>query len=188
MVYILFADGFEDIEAVALVDILRRAGIDLTTVGVTGQRVTSSHGLTVEADAVLDEIDADTLDMLILPGGPGVDNLRSNPKVLTLIRDAARKDKLIGAICAAPGLLAEQGLLAGRRAVCFPSCEQTLTRHGAHIESDRQVTHDRNIVTAKAAGSAIEFALKLVAMLRGWPVSESVRAAIHYEHMDRALT
>ena len=188
MVYLLLADGFEDLEAVAPIDILRRAGIPLTTVGVTGRRVTSKHGLTVEADTTLDGTGADDLDMLVLPGGPGAETLRTDPRVLALLQAAARDGRIIGAICAAPGILAEQGLLTGRRAVCFPSCEETLIEYGAHIERDKQVTHDRNLVTARAAGSSIEFALKLVAMLRGWPASESVRAAIHYEYTDRALT
>ena len=188
MVYVLLADGFEDIEAVAPIDILRRAGVPLTTVGVTGLRVISSHGLVIETDETLDQVDAAKLDMLVLPGGPGTDNLKASPGVLSLLQTAARDGKLIGAICAAPGILAELGLLNGRRAVCFPTVEETLILHGAHIEKDRQVTHDRNLVTARSAGSAIEFALKLVAMLCGWPASETVRAAIHYEHGGKALT
>ena len=188
MVYLLLADGFEDIEAVAPIDILRRAGIPLTTVGVTGRRVTSKHQLVVEADAAPEEIDASDLEMLVLPGGPGVEHLKAAPQVISLIQKAAREGKLIGAICAAPGLLAKLGLLDGWRAVCFPSCEELLIQHGAHIERDRQVVQDRNLVTAKAAGAAIGFALKLVSMLRGWPAAEAVRADICYEYTDKALT
>ncbi|MDR3208105.1 MAG: DJ-1/PfpI family protein [Oscillospiraceae bacterium] len=188
MVYLLLADGFEDLEAVAPIDVLRRADIPLTTVGVSDRRVTSAHGLTVEADAVLDGLDVSDMEMLVLPGGPGVDNLRHSPAVKTLLRDAARAGKLIGAICAAPALLAELGLLKGKRAVCFPDCEQTLTDHGVHIETDRQVTHDLNIITARAAGSAVEFALKLTAMLRGWGAAEAIRAAIHHAEADKSLT
>jgi len=188
MVYLLLADGFEDIEAVAPIDILRRAGIPLTTVGVPERRVASSHGLVVEADIVLEELDAADLEMLVLPGGPGREGLRQSPRVSALIRDAARDGKLIGAICGAPELLAEQGLLNGRRAVCFPDSEEILIRHGARIERDRQVTHDKNLITARAAGCAVEFALKLVAMLRGWPAAESVRAAIYFENTEKTLT
>ncbi len=188
MVYLLLPDGFEDIEAVAPIDILRRAGVPVTTVGLNGRPVVSAHNLTVEADATLADVKLSDMDMLVLPGGPGVQNYRKSEAALALVRDAAAAEKLIGAICAAPTVLAELGLLQGRRAVCFPSCEGTLVRHGAHIETDRQVTHDRNLITARAAGSAVEFALKLVAMLRGWTASESVRASIYYEGHDRALT
>ena len=188
MVYLLLAAGFEDIEAVVPIDILRRAKIPVTTVGVTGRLVTSSHGLIVESDLHIDALNAADMDMLILPGGPGVNNLRASPKVGELVRCAVLGNKLVGAICAAPELLAEQGLLNGRRAVCYPSSEETLVRGGAHIERDRLVTHDRNIITAKAAGASIEFALKLVAMISGWPASETVRGEIAYAHLEKCLT
>lgn len=189
MVYILLADGFEDIEAVAPIDILRRADIEVTLVGVTGSTVVSSHGLAVKTEAPLEGVDAGDLEMLVLPGGGlGVDNLNKMPAVAALVKKTLADGKLVGAICAGPTILAELGLLDGRRAVCYPSCEETLKAHGAHIETDKLVTHDKNIVTAQAAGSSIEFALKLVAMLRGWAASEKVRRAICYEHVERSLT
>ncbi|MCL2747191.1 MAG: DJ-1/PfpI family protein [Oscillospiraceae bacterium] len=181
MVYLLLADGFEDIEAVVPIDILRRANIPLTTVGVTTRRVTSSHGFTVEADASLKEVILLDLEMLVLPGGPGVAHFRSSQAVTSLIKDVSKWGKPIGAICAAPGLLAELGLLSGRRAVCFPSCEETLRSHGAALERDSQVVTDPPFVTAKAAGAATDFALALVSLLRGQPVAEAIRREIYYQ-------
>ncbi len=188
MVYLLLADGFEDIEAVAPIDILRRAKVPLTTVGVTGRKVVSKYGLSVETDAILSDIKTEGMEMLVLPGGPGVQHFKANPAVLELVKAADREGRLIAAICAGPTVLAELGLLSGRRAVCFPGCVEELVQHGARIETDKQVTSDRNIITGQAAGSAIEFALKLVAMLRGWAASEKVRAEIYYEGHGKALT
>ena len=180
MVYLLLADGFEDIEAVTPIDILRRAGIPLATVGVTGKRVTSKHGLVVEADIVPDSVDRSDLEMLILPGGPGVDSLAASQFVQALTRETAQEGRLIGAICAAPRIPAELGLLAGRRAVCFPSCEETLILHGAHLQPERQVVVDLPFITAKAAGSALDFALALVSALRGQSLADEVRDEVCY--------
>ena len=178
MVYILLATGFEDIEAVAPIDILRRAEIPVVTVGVTGGFVASKHGLIVQPDARIESINAADLEMLVLPGGPGVDNLRSSARVTSLILETAKQGKPIGAICAAPGLLAELDLLRGRRAICFPSCEEQLTRHGALLERGARVVCDAPFVTAKAAGASIDFALALVSLLRGQPAADTVRGHI----------
>ena len=179
MVYLLLAEGFEDVEAVAPIDILRRAGIPLLTVGVPNRRLTSKHGLTVEADSALKEIITVDLEMLVLPGGPGVARLKANPGVYSLVTATARLGKPIGAICAAPGLLAEWGLLNGRKAVCFPSCEEELTRNGALLDSSQQVITDSPFVTAKAAGASVDFALALVALLRGQQAADTVSERFH---------
>lgn len=188
MVVVLLADGFEDIEAIAPVDILRRADISVFMAGVTGDTVTSSHGVRVQADIRLEDVNPDELEMLVLPGGKGVEKLKASAAVSELVRKVYAAEKLIGAICAAPTILAELGLLEGRRAVCYPSCEPELTAHGAKIQRDEQVTHDRNLITAQAAGVSVAFGLKLVAMLRGWAVAERVRCEICYDFGSKSLT
>jgi 4-methyl-5(b-hydroxyethyl)-thiazole monophosphate biosynthesis len=189
MVYILLADGFEDIEAFAPTDLLRRADIPVSLVGVTGETVVSGRDVKVLADCRLADIDRDALEMLVLPGGgKGVDNLRADEGVLDLVRWAAAQGKLIAAICAAPTILAELGLLEGKRAVCYPSCEAMLRERGAKLQPDESVVHDRNLITGRAAGSCVEFGLHLVAMLRGYPSSERVRRDICCDQGFRALT
>jgi 4-methyl-5(b-hydroxyethyl)-thiazole monophosphate biosynthesis len=172
-------------EAVAPIDVLRRAGLPVTTVGTPAQSVVSSHGVRITADRTFGDLDASDLEMLVLPGGPGVETLRHAPEVLALLRDAALRGKPVGAICAAPVMLAQEGLLAGRRATCFPGCEDELVRRGARVEEGRAVVQDGPFVTARAAGSAVAFALHLTAVLRGRSEAEKVRAAICYETAGR---
>lgn len=189
MVYIFLADGFEDIEAIAPLDILRRAKIETRTVGVTGMSVTTAHGLTVQADCALDEVDIEKCEMLVLPGGgKGTENLKASPCVNELVRQADENGKLIAAICAAPTIFAELGLLKGRRAVCFPSMESVLEQNGARIQRDESVTHDGHIITARAAGVSLDFGLLLVSMLRGWAASDEIRKSLHYNPKKAALT
>lgn len=188
MVYIFLADGFEDIEAVAPLDILRRAEIEVQTVGVTGMSVTSSHGLTVQADIALDNVTLNDCEMLILPGGPGRDLLEKSKDVLEFVRDADKKGIMLAAICGAPEILARLGLLKNRRAVCFPTVEHILEENGALIQRDENVTHDRHIITAQAAGASFDFGFKLVSMLRGWNTSETIRKKICYNSRERNLT
>ena len=180
MVYVFLADGFEDIEALAPVDILRRAAADVKTVGVTGRAATSSNGVTVQADLGLDGVTLDGCDMLVLPGGgKGTENLKSSARVLELVRQAHEMGITLAAICAAPIVLAGLGLLKGRKAVCYPSMADELERNGADVQ-DKQVVVDGNIITAKAAGASIAFGLELAAALKGVETSERVRAAIFY--------
>ncbi len=188
MTYILLADGFEEIEAIAPIDLLRRASIDVTLVGVTGKSVTGANGITVQTDCTMSEVVFEQLEMLILPGGGrGVDNLRAAVGVRELVEQTVKANKLLAAICAAPTLLAEWGLLEGKRAVCYPACEASLEQSGARLWRDEKVTHDGNIITGTAAGSAIPFALKLITFLRGWDATERVRRAIDY-HDAKSLT
>jgi len=188
MVYILLADGFEEIEALAPVDLLRRARIDVTLVGVSGETVTGSRGIAVQADCGLDGIDREALEMLVLPGGgAGVNVLEAAPGVRELVTFTAANHKLLAAICAAPVLLAKWGLLTGKRAVCYPGCRDELVSYGAKLWRDDDVTHDGHIITGAAAGSAIPFALKLITFLRGWEASETVRRSIYW-HYGKSLT
>lgn len=160
MIYVFLADGFEEMEALAPVDILRRAELDVKTVGVTGAVVTGSHGISVQTDMLISQITTDNMDMIVLPGGmPGTLNLEKDPIVGTCIRYCADNDKYICAICAAPSILGHMGLLKGKNAICFPGFEGELI--GANI-SDKHVVADGKIITAKGAGVAVEFALKIV--------------------------
>ncbi len=189
MVYILLGEGFEEIEAVAPIDVLRRANIECRTVGLSGKSVQGGHGIVLEADTLIDEIKLEDAEMIVLPGGGGgVDSILDCSPAMQLIKSALEAGKLIGAICAAPTILAKLDGLRNKRAVCYPGVENVLENAGARIQRDECVTHDRNIITAQAAGSAIDFALKLVSMLRGWEAAEHVRHSIYYEGNNRPLT
>lgn len=157
MVYVFFAKGFEEIEALAPVDVLRRANIEVKTVGVTGKQVRGSHNISVSCDITINEATFDNLDGIILPGGmPGTTNLEADETVQKFIDYAVENGKIIGAICAAPMILGHKGLLRGKNAVCFTGFEKELT--GAHV-LDRPAVRDGNIVTGWGAGGALDFAI-----------------------------
>ena len=163
-VYVFFAEGFEEIEAITPVDVLRRAGINVITVSVTGKKqVMGSHNIEITTDALLDEIKSKPADMLILPGGmPGALNLNSNEELKKLIQEYSDEGKQISAICAAPMVLGEMGLLKDKTATCYPGFENHLK--GASVTSG-PVETSGNIVTGKGVGAAMKFALQLVARL-----------------------
>lgn len=177
MVYVFLADGFEEIEALTQVDYLRRAGIDVKTVGVTGTTVTGAHGISVvcdipEGSTVLD----DSLEMIVLPGGiPGVPNLSKSEFVIDALEYMYKNDKYIAAICAAPTLVAKYGYLEGKNAVCYPSMENEL--FGANCV-DASVVRDGKIITARAAGASEEFAFELIRALRSKEAADKVKNAI----------
>lgn len=157
MVYVFLAKGFEEIEALAPVDVLRRANIEVKTVGVTGKQVRGSHNISVSCDITINEATFDNLDGIILPGGmPGTTNLEADETVQKFIDYAVENGKIIGAICAAPMILGHKGLLRGKNAVCFTGFEKELT--GAHV-LDRPAVRDGNIVTGWGAGGALDFAI-----------------------------
>lgn len=179
MVYILLAPGFEEVEALAPVDMLRRANIETALVSITGEPVPGSHGVTVTADVALDDVDLSRADMIVLPGGgPGYKNLGKEPRVEELVREAVRRDIWVAAICAAPTLLGRWGLLEGKRAVCYPGMEEGLT--GARARMDQGFVVDGKIITGRAAGSAIDFGLALVEALAGKDGADKVRHGIYY--------
>lgn len=176
MVYIFLADGFETIEALAVVDMLRRAKIDTTTVGVTGKTVMTSHKIPIVADITVDEFNADDLEAVILPGGmQGTLKLEANGVVLQAIDYAADNNKFICAICAAPSILGHRGLLKGREAICFPGYEDDLT--GAKI-SEKYVVTDGKLITARGAGVAVDFALEIVKQLTDAQTADKIRSII----------
>ena len=176
MVYMFLANGFEEIEALCPLDLLRRAGIAVTTVGIGGESITGSHGITVQAD-IPDTMYRDSKpEMVILPGGmPGTTNLDNSKTVDAALRAAIKTNAFIGAICAAPMVLGKRGYLKGKRAICFPGFETYLD--GATIASERVAT-DGTIITGAGMGVALDFGLALVAALKGDTVADELRRAV----------
>lgn len=164
-VAVLLADGFEEIEAVTIIDVLRRAGVDVVTLGVTGEIVHGAHGIDMRADRRFEDGEGEKWDLVVLPGGlPGATNLRDHPGVQELIRKQHEKKRGLGAICAAPIALGAAGVLAGRRATSYPGFEKELA--GAEYDPS-PVVRDGHIVTSRGIGTALQFALRLVADLEG---------------------
>lgn len=177
MIYCFLADGFEEVEALAAVDMIRRAGLELKTVGVEKKLITGAHGIKVEADITEAEIALDEqLQAVILPGGmPGTINLEDSKTVQKAIDYTFENKKLVCAICAAPSILGHKGLLKGKEAIAYPGFEKDL--EGAVI-SDKYVVSDGNIITAKGAGVAIDFGLEIVAYLLSEDKAEEIRKSI----------
>lgn len=180
-VSIFLAPGFEEVEALTPVDLLRRAGAQVTIVSIGEEKaVTGSHQITVTADKLFEEMDFSDQDMLILPGGqPGTNNLKACKKLRDLLENANKKEKLLAAICAAPTVFGDMGLLKGKKATCYPGCEDGLI--GAEYMTDRVVA-DGNITTSRGVGTAIPFALSLIEQLFGKEKSEEIRTSIVYGH------
>ena len=176
MIYVFLANGFEEVEALAPVDILRRAELEVKTVGVGGKTVTGSHGITVTADIEEKDVTTDDMEMMILPGGmPGTLNLERSPIVTVCAEYCVRNDVYLAAICAAPSILGHMGLLKDREAICFPGFEGEL--RGAKI-SNKPVCVDGKIITAKGMGVATEFGLTLAALMAGQHEADHIRASI----------
>ena len=180
MVAILLADGFETAEALVPLDLLRRAGIETKLYGLGSDMVTSSQGLIVKTDGFLDSIEPGKLSMLMLPGGPGVERLRDSGEARAFISEANRLEKLIAAICAAPVLLAEMGLLKGLRAVCFPDMSDKLEACGALYMQNEKTVRDGRFITGQAAGASVDFGLALIEALNGSEAAGVVRRAVYY--------
>lgn len=176
MVYLFLADGFEIIEAMAPVDMLRRADIEIKTVGVTGKTVTSSCKIEVNADISIEKLVYENVDAIILPGGgDGVINLEKNSDVQKIIDKAVNDGIYICAICAAPSILGNKGLLKNVEATAFPSFTQYLD--GA-VLSDEYVITDGKYITARGAGVSVDFGLEIVKALAGAEIAEKVRSTI----------
>ncbi len=180
MVYVFLADGFEEIEALCPVDLLRRAGAEVKTVGVTGSEVTGSHGITVKADISLadaeKELDKDSLELVVLPGGmPGSTNLDASETVHKFIDVATECDAYIAAICAAPMILGKKGLLKGKSATCYPGFEEYLIEATYY---DAAVVVDGKYITSNGMGSALDFGLQLVELLKGETAAEELADAV----------
>ncbi len=164
MIYVFLANGFEECEALAPIDILRRADFDVKTVGVNGKIAIGSHNIPVVCDITTNEVTFENLEAVILPGGmPGTINLENNKIVQNAIDYANQNGLLIGAICAAPLILGHKGLLNGKKATCFPGFEKDLI--GATL-TNTSVVRDGNIITAKGAGVAFQFGFELLSYLK----------------------
>jgi len=173
-IFIFFAEGFEEVEALSVVDTLRRAGITIQMVSITGKKtVTGAHGITITMDALFHEINFNDADGLVLPGGmPGTENLQQFLPLEMLLRDFYAKKKMIAAICAAPKILGNLGLLEGRKATCYPGVEETLK--GATI-SNQTVVVDDFIITGRGVGVALDFALAIVKYIKGSEMASTLR-------------
>lgn len=165
-VYVHFAEGFEEIEALTIIDVLRRAEIPTDMVSVTGHRqVSGAHGIKIITDVVFDDVNYDDAAMVVLPGGmPGSKNLQEHKGLEKVIKEKAGKEEPIAAICAAPMILGELGLLEGKDASCYPGFENHLK--GANIKQDLSVKSG-NIITGRGPGAALNFSLEIVAELVG---------------------
>lgn len=176
---VLLADGFEEIEALTAVDLLRRARIYVDTISISDDyMVNGSHGINVQTEDLFGEVDFGEFDMLVLPGGmPGTANLDAHDGVRRVVREFCEKGKYVGAICAAPSILGNMGLLKGKRGTCFPPFEDRLS--GAVLVK-APVVQDGNIITSRGMGTAIEFGLKLVEVLTDKAKADEIAQSIIY--------
>lgn len=178
MVYVFIADGFEEIEVMTIIDILRRADIDTKLVSVDGYEVVGAHGVRILADIHIGVIDEDNMEMLVLPGGmPGTTNLENSIELIELIERSNQSNVLIAAICAAPMILGKLKLLEGKKATCYPGFEEYLI--GAEIVG-RKVIKDKNIITSRGPGTASDFAFKIVEMIKNKEISNQLKEGMLY--------
>ena len=177
MIYAFLADGFEEIEALCPIDIMRRAGLTVTTVGIGGSEIVGAHGITVCADISDSELCFGDIELIFLPGGmPGTKNLDASQAVHKAIDLAIEQNAYIAAICAAPMILGKRGILNGKNAVCYPGFEAYLD--GAAVSADKKLVTDGKIITAKGMGVATELGLELVRILCGTEKSDALRKTI----------
>ena len=177
MVYMLLGTGFEETEAVAPLDLLRRAGIEVLTVGIGGKTIYGSHGIGITADITLEEMDLTNLEMIILPGGlGGVASISASQESLDAIRFAYENGKYIAAICAGPTILAKLGFAEGKNATCYPGCEGQMA--GAILLPRKAAVRDGKLITGTSAGCAIAFGLELIAALKGKEIADQIQNQI----------
>ena len=178
-VIIFFANGTEEVEALTPLDYLRRAGADVTLVGVSGLYQRGSHGIEIKTDVSLADLDTGAdFDMLVIPGGmPGTNNIEADARAMAMLDRAAREKKYIGAICAAPKILGARGMLSGKSATCYPGFEDYLT--GAKLSKSKAVMCG-NIITATGAGAANEFAFLLISALFGTEKADGISRSVRF--------
>lgn len=179
MIYILLADGFEELEAIAPIDILKRSKINVKTVSVNGISAIGSLGTEIKCDTTIDKIEKNEIAGIILPGGmPGTKNLSESLEIRDIINYCTKRKILIAAICAAPSILGEMGILENKEACCYPGFEQSLK--GAKISSNSVCVCD-NIITAKGPGAAVNFAFKILEYVKGKAAVKIVRNSMQFE-------
>ena len=177
MVYVLLGTGFEEVEAIAPVDLMRRAGIQVQTVGITGKTVAGSHKIPVEADILPENMDLESMDMIDLPGGlGGVASARASQAALDALRWGWEHDRFVAAICAGPTVLADLGIPDGIKATCFPGCEGQMGK--ADMVPGVAALRDGKLITGTSAGCAIPFALELIKALKGSEAADKVAKQI----------
>lgn len=177
MVYMLLGTGFEETEAIAPLDLLRRAGIQVLTAGVNGKTVYGSHGIGIEADILIGEMDLTQLEMIILPGGlGGVASARASREAMDALRFAWENGKYVAAICAGPTVLADLSITDGKKATCYPGCESGMGK--AIMVPDVPCVQDGKLLTGTSAGCAVSFGLMLIAALKGQAAADAVREQI----------
>ena len=177
MVYVLLGTGFEETEAIAPIDLLRRAGIPTLTVGVEGKTVVGSHNIPVVADITIGEMDLTDLDMIVLPGGlGGVSTVRKSEAALDTLHFAWENDKYVAAICAGPTVLADLHITDGKQATCFPGCESGMG--SARMIADVPCIRDGRLITGTSAGCAIPFGLMLIEALKGSDEAQRIATQI----------
>ncbi len=173
MVYMLLGTGFEETEAVAPLDLLRRAGVEVLTVGVTGKTVAGSHGIRIEADIEIGQMDLTDMDMIILPGGlGGVASARASREAMDALRFAWENGKFVAAICAGPTVLADLGITDNKNATCFPGCESGMG--SANMIPNVPCVRDGKLITGTSAGCAIPFGLALIEALKGEATAKAI--------------
>ena len=176
MVYMLLGTGFEETEAIAPLDLLRRAGVEIATVGLNGKVIYGGHGIGVEADLEVGQMDLTNLEMIILPGGlGGVASIKGCPAAMDAIRFAHENSKFVAAICAGPTILAQLGITDGTHATCYPGCEEQM---GTAIMENAAAVTDGRVITGTSAGCAIPFGLQLIAALKGQEAAEAIAKQI----------
>jgi 4-methyl-5(b-hydroxyethyl)-thiazole monophosphate biosynthesis len=174
---IILADGFEEVEAITPIDLLRRAGIEVTVFGLAGREIKGSHSIIVKTDAPF-SIPSSLPDAVILPGGPGHKNLLTSDPVIEFVRRMFHEKKLCAAICAAPSVLGKAGILMGKKATCFPGYEEKLADA---LFVDIPVVADGNVITSRGAGTSVPFSLEIIGYLAGRHAAETVASAIIYK-------
>ena len=175
-VAVFFGAGYEEIEALAVVDILRRGNVEVTMVGVKEKTVVGAHEISVNMDTTVEEINYEAFDMIVLPGGvPGVNHLMACESLMEALKQFKAQNKWIAAICAAPSILGQLGLLKGEEAICYPGYEEKLI--GCKV-STKQVVVSGKIVTAKGAGVALDFGYKLLEIIQGEGLSNKIRTGM----------
>ena len=183
MVYILLGEGFEEAEALVTADVLRRGGVEVSLTGIGGMTVSGAHKIAVRCDAAAEDVRLFGGDMLVLPGGlGGVASIEGSGAAMALVRQAAQDDGIwLAAICAAPAMLGRRGIIgAGLSAVCYPGMEGELSASGTVPCPEVPAVTDGKLITGRGPGAAFDFALALLAALRGAETAESVRAGMHY--------
>ena len=179
MIALILAEGFEEVEAVTPVDLLRRAGIKITIIGIGGKLITGARGITIRADMEINDIGTviNELEGVIIPGGlPGADNIAASEKAISLINSINEKEKLVAAICAAPSVVLQKaGILHGKKVTGYPSCKEDFQDDVIYV--DNNVVVDGNIITSKGVGTAGKFAIKIIEILKGKKIAEHIYKA-----------